>query len=1347
MTMSNPYNDAVTEAGNWNGTAGELAAFVREESTKTLEAYRAQPNFVSQDANQEGDTARGGYAHRQLFELIQNCTDALAHISDGGRIFLLLTGDYLYCADDGQEIDKDGVKALMFSHLSPKRGTSQIGRFGLGFKSVLGITNTPEFYSRSGSFRFDRQRSRERIRKVAPNAPRYPVLRLADPIDPIEYRNKDRTLCELMGWARNIVRLPLKPDAHYDISQQMCDFPMEFLLFVEHVRKLTLCDYWSKSKLNQTMELLNINGEYHLKNADTTTRWKVFKVVHPLSDTAEADRRSLDDYNEVPIWWAASLDRLTDPGRFWAFFPTESISLVAGILNAPWKTNEDRQNLLPGPYNDELIESAARLIADSLPDLATRADPARHLDALPRRHESGDTAFVDELRDCIFYYLKGREIVPDQEGSLRSVNEIHYPPRELISGGLDIKPFERWAAYPGHPADWLNLKALTTLHRRHVIDILRQHDPERTGIGSLRNASIQVWLEALVEYYRSDCCLGEAEKNQVAFDSTIRASMAAIQTAALVSHIDYQYDWQDRRIPMDRPERFGHIVLTASCEWHPPDPDRLFLPDQVTNDQHLSDELIVHPKLTSDPETLSALKVLGLKPPSPESSFRRVTELVLAGPESAIKHDIMPRFWQLARTLNTEKAWTIIRESVTTSRTERLWTTKLHVRSRSGKWRPLHSVLLPGDIVPGYDSRDDQAAVDMDFHGSNLKLLEKIGVTDVPRVDYHLCKEPCFFDYRSLCRREFRNRAELRQTPQFDLLVFASTNGAGPLQILTGLSEEGRALYTEQLLSINTTYEPWEMRHSTRPEAYSPLQCDSLTVHMLRKHGRIRTPNGSIVPFKDALGQPPNNPEALIVLLAHQQANLIRKTFDLAEPTPEFIGEEDPVPLIDLWPGLYGFLPPYRMTCRLVRCEQVLVAGIVSECVFHASDIYLARTENDDERRELHLVSDRLGLNLSESQLQAVLDHGIQEEAEEKRAAVRARSTDAERLLVAAGEDVLRRILPQSLLTFLENEDSAPTPIQIANAAIATYHTDALRQCSAYLGHLAPPKKWAGSKSAVEFVRSLGFSLEWAGERNKSREPFLEVDGPYSLPVLHDFQRTVVDNVRDMLRNGRSNSQKKRGMISMPTGSGKTRVAVQAAIEAITDDGFRSGVLWVADRDELCEQAVEAWRQVWSNIGADGSRLRISRMWAGQPEPQPTSDFHVIVATIQTLHAKLKIQPLKYGFLRDFDLVVFDEAHRSIAPTFTSVMGEIGLTRFHKTNEPFLIGLTATPYRGFNVEETNWLVRRYGNNRLDTGAFETDDSQRVISELQNMHVLAEADHETIEGGRFSLVLRPRNRLT
>ena len=141
-------------------------------------------------------------------------------------------------------------------------------------------------------------------------------------------------------------------------------------------------------------------------------------------------------------------------------------------------------------------------------------------------------------------------------------------------------------------------------------------------------------------------------------------------------------------------------------------------------------------------------------------------------------------------------------------------------------------------------------------------------------------------------------------------------------------------------------------------------------------------------------------------------------------------------------------------------------------------------------------------------------------------------------------------------------------------------------------------------------------------------------------------------------------------------------------------------------------------------------------MWAGQP-PLPTNEYHVVVATIQTLHAKLSNQHGDYEFLSDCRLVVFDEAHRSIAPTFTSVMHDIGLTRFRRADEPFLLGLTATPYRGRDEVETARLVHRYGSRRMDSGAFTNDEPEAIIRELQGMGVLARADHEIIEGETFS----------
>ena len=65
---------------------------------------------------------------------------------------MTLTPTHLYCSDNGAPIDVNGARALLFSHMSSRRGTDEIGRFGLGFKSVLGVTDAPEFFSRSGSF-------------------------------------------------------------------------------------------------------------------------------------------------------------------------------------------------------------------------------------------------------------------------------------------------------------------------------------------------------------------------------------------------------------------------------------------------------------------------------------------------------------------------------------------------------------------------------------------------------------------------------------------------------------------------------------------------------------------------------------------------------------------------------------------------------------------------------------------------------------------------------------------------------------------------------------------------------------------------------------------------------------------------------------------------------------------------------------------------------------------------------------------------------------------------------------------------------------------------------------------
>lgn len=128
-------------ADRWCGPDDDLGRFVASQCDNTLRSYREQPLSVVEHANLERDTARGGYQHRQMYELVQNAADALwtgpgsarrdgmnaAEHSHRGRIEVRLSKRCLYCADDGDPIDESGMTALMFSHMSPKRATGQIG--------------------------------------------------------------------------------------------------------------------------------------------------------------------------------------------------------------------------------------------------------------------------------------------------------------------------------------------------------------------------------------------------------------------------------------------------------------------------------------------------------------------------------------------------------------------------------------------------------------------------------------------------------------------------------------------------------------------------------------------------------------------------------------------------------------------------------------------------------------------------------------------------------------------------------------------------------------------------------------------------------------------------------------------------------------------------------------------------------------------------------------------------------------------------------------------------------------------------------------------------------------------
>ena len=1356
----------------WQSADGELGSYIRNQTQRTLDAYQKQPDLVEEHANLEHDTARGGYAHRQLFELIQNSADALVD-ARGGRISLKLTNTHLYCADDGQAMSQDGVRALMFSHLSPKRGTAEIGRFGMGFKAVLGVTDAPEFFSRAGSFRFDRAEARNLIRSLVSGTGACPVLRLPYPMDPWTEIERDTNLQDFASWATNIVRLPLLPGAFEDLAEQCETFREEFLLFVGHVSQLTI----RAGRDERVIRTHRGNDEiYTLLDGNEQSRWKRYSTVHVLSDEARADSRNLDDAGEVPIVWAAPLDHHMQ-GEFWAFFPTLTTSLLDGILNAPWKTNEDRQNLLKGVFNDELIGAAAELVAVSIADLSSAEDPGSHLDVLPRRPAPGDNEHCNLLRDRLYGVLAGRDIVPDQCGALCQLHQLHYQPTALAVGRTFARDaLAAWADFEHRPTNWLHHSALRWdrlarcewLHAFAIEQPIKPaawnpEDDERT----MPQGAVDTWLEALVQ-----AAQGHAQE--------VEASKAAIQAAAKVEGFR-----SDRNQDALNAKVLGAIVLTAAASWAEPDPEQLFM----GGDAEEAAKEFVHPELEKCADTAAALQRLGLKPLSDQKKFEKTVSNALVGffmwlsyldsPDSYQKEKFVPmvdeycgQLWSKSRLLPSTEAADIIRREATDdfggtivcykistvdddirlgtdiSTEYSDWTNTIDwrevvpVRTANGGWASLAEVLLPGEIVPGDGSRDADVVVDTEFHRADMALLEQLGVVSDPVAKRKL-PPPHHYEYRKSCRTQFRNTLDsTRNTPQLPYLDFETKVCAGPLGPLARLSEEGRALYTWRLLEFDTTYVEWDMTHRTRPKHYGTASFPSPAIDVLLEYGMVQTVSG-IAKLSDGVGDSPTNLNVVETLLSHPKASQIRQAFNLQVDLTaeiEVVGEDEGVPIVDEWPALRRHLTPAELELYLVRCEGFrrthgAMTRVDLNCLRMGNSIYVAQLA--DETEELSVVLKELNKSWNQEFLEGILNGSDPIDVRNAVEAVRQCKTDEERLLAAVGIEGLKRLLPKSLPSMLLERQGSKSGLELARAAIAKFHTGALKAYKDDLQHLDPPRRWAGTKRAVQFVQALGFDEEWAGHRDTRREPFLEVPGPRTLPRLHDYQETAVQKVRALVAADGIGPH--RGLLSMPTGSGKTRVAVQALVESMRDGEVQSGILWVADRDELCEQAVEAWQAVWASEGEQAGTLRISRMWGrSSKQPLPTGRRHVIVASIQTLHSRFARRPAEYQFLADFNLVVVDEAHRSVAPSYTTVLQELGLTRWYRDREPTLIGLTATPYRGFNEEETRRLQYRYGQQRLDHGVFPTQDSNQVIRSLQAQGVLAMADHATIDGGDFSL---------
>ncbi|MFJ5921251.1 DEAD/DEAH box helicase [Kitasatospora sp. NPDC092948] len=1409
---------------------------VDEQSRRVLETYAVDPGLIPEHANGERRITQGGYGDRQLLELVQNAADEL-RAEPGGRIQVVLTATHLYCANQGDPMTPEGAETILRMSMSRKRG-GQIGRFGVGVKSVLVVTDAPEFFGLNGSsFGFDRAWSYELIRNVPGVRERLgeafeaPVLRMARPLDTAAERLRDQVLDELMEWATTVVRLPLLPGAADRLGKDMHghqgsashetreEFPAGFHLFSPHVGPVVLEDRRLRPIARRVLRSeragsLHTIHEERVGRPPATSRWRVFTRSHEPGAEARQDAGELHDRLSIDVAWAVpdyrpdertgllSAADARGRGRFWSYFPTKYEMTLSGILNGAWKTNEDRQNLLDSsPFNVEMLRVAAGLVVDSLPDLAPAEDPGAYLPLLPGRLRAVETiSWADRLlTEQIWLAAARRPSLPDQDGVLRAPSELRHPDLGKDSASVN-RWLWAWHAYPDRPRNWIHPSVeATDIRTGKVQHILAAADRERE--------SVVDWLEALV------------------FDGSAEASAAAVRIVADMINSNAACAAQARTARIVLTEENGLVAPLGSVVY------------RRTEEDGLPESLVyVDRALSDDPSLHSALTALGIQEADVRGRFVSVLEQGFDGygPQE------WNRFWELFHRAGSS----VVGHEVTARVSAPMDT--LMVKTADGRFHSMRDCLLPGPVVTA--ESDPAIAVDLRFHSDDTGFFRESGLRDRPTAGHRPEEEGWFEEYREAMHAAYCRKLDDRAArPTLARTRIEGAAVGGPLHLLPRMSEQARAAFLQALpedaLLANWTLQIGAQTATRRP-VWSPVRW------MLNRHGRVRTSQG-LKPLKEAVGPQLDAyrdvlPVASIgeekarklglastveKVRAEQWAQLLEKlqaseddafvgsTYALltrleipfpedsltrcrvgnawdtrvdgeiavaagrdeyrslqAERVPALLmpnqesadlmverwgmlrhddvvsretrheSSVEPLPLVEEFPTLRQKVGSSVDAYSLLRCST-LEEVVRTPHGARAKSLESARQGNVikvvdslDRIGVLRAVDRELGLRMGDAGCRVVLEAQTRQEQDERTRsalkAVRAAADVTAKLELLIGAESLRDRLPAGLIEAERQEldGHEPTGRRIAQLAFNAHGDGVLKVHARDIQERFPnaPSSYTGGSAAVSFVAELGLPAPFAGYRAPALEQSLIVEGPRDFPRLHDYQERLALNIFEML----DRLAPQRAMLSLPTGAGKTRVTAEAVIRWVKQTGaLRGPILWIAQTEELCEQAVQSWQFVWSRAGAQ-ERLTINRLWTSNEAAPIVDGPQLVVATDAKLRVCLDTE--RYAWLRDAALVVVDEAHVATSPSYTEILNLLGLTQ-HRTDR-HLLGLTATPFRGHNEEETRRLVNRFGARRLDEGVFPSGDA---YGHLQEIGVLARVEHKELAGGTIELSRQER----
>lgn len=197
---------------------------------------------------------------------------------------------------------------------------------------------------------------------------------------------------------------------------------------------------------------------------------------------------------------------------------------------------------------------------------------------------------------------------------------------------------------------------------------------------------------------------------------------------------------------------------------------------------------------------------------------------------------------------------------------------------------------------------------------------------------------------------------------------------------------------------------------------------------------------------------------------------------------------------------------------------------------------------------------------------------------------------------------------------------------------------------------------------------------------------------PSAYPVF-PHQRHAYREVLQYLTQGNP----PRVLLHMPTGSGKTRTAMSVIASMLREKiSEEEVVVWLAHSEELCDQAAEEFEKSWAQIG--DRAINVYRHFG----PYRLGDLALVrsgflIAGIALLYQhSLTYSSSFFELARRTSLVVMDEAHHAVAPTYKHLLNLIA-----PGEKTPILGLSATPGRSLlDAGEDLKLANFFGRQKV-----------------------------------------------